>query len=155
MLGFKNEKFLRTASSLMNFFKKDTDYLIGSKPNMGMETPFEENDLTSDQIRYKRTQMLVRKMPSIRLWGVTNSFAKAVNKRLKLIRRKNWAEIIDLKILIINNLNDIVVDPKKIRNMQKRLKNSEIIEFDNTEHEIFMEKDIYRKKLWENIDKFL
>ena len=155
MLGFKNEKFLRTASSLMNFFKKDTDYLIGSKPNMGMETPFEDNDLTSDQMRYKRTQMLVRKMPSIRLWGVTNSFAKAVNKRLKLIRRKNWAETIGLKILIINNLNDIVVDPKKIRNMQKRLKNSEIIEFDNTEHEIFMEKDIYRKKLWKNIDKFL
>ena len=92
MLGFKNEKFLRTASSLMNFFKKDTDYLIGSKPNMGMETPFEDNDLTSDQMRYKRTQMLVRKMPSIRLWGVTNSFAKAVNKRLKLIRRKNWAQ---------------------------------------------------------------
>ena len=48
---------------------------------MGIETPFEENDLTTDQDRYKRTQMLVRKMPSIRLWGVTNSFAKAVKQK--------------------------------------------------------------------------
>ncbi len=113
MLGFKNERFLKTASSIMNFFKKDTDYLIGSKPNMGNEVPFEENDLTSDPIRYKRTQMLVREKPSVRLWGVTNGFAKAVNKRFKIIRKKNWAEQINIKILIINSLSDRVVYPKK------------------------------------------
>ena len=55
---------------------------------MGIETPFEENELTTDQKRYERTQMLVRKMPSIRLWGVTNGFAKAVNKRFEIIREK-------------------------------------------------------------------
>ena len=54
MLGFKNERFLKTTSSLMNFFRKDTDYLIGSQPNMGAETPFEKNDLTSDKKIYKR-----------------------------------------------------------------------------------------------------
>ncbi len=155
MLGFKNENFLKTASSLMNFFKKDTDYLIGSNPNMGIETPFEENELTTDQRRYKRTQMLVRKMPSVRLWGVTNGFAKAVNKRFKIIREKNWAEQISLNILIINSLNDKVVYSKKISEMSKRLKKSIIINFDNCEHEIFMEKDTHRKKLWREIDNFL
>ena len=155
MLGFKNENFLRTASSLMNFFKKDTDYLIGSKPNMGIETPFEENDLTTDQDRYKRTQMLVRKMPSIRLWGVTNSFAKAVNKRFKLIRSKNWAEQIDLKILILNSLKDRVVYSKKTSEMAKRLKKSTIINFNSCEHEVFMEKDEHRKKFWKEFDNFI
>ena len=71
----------------MNLTKKDTDYLIGSKPNMGIETPFKENDLTRDQ-RYERTLKLIRKNPSIRLWGVTNSFAKAVNQRFKIIKKK-------------------------------------------------------------------
>ena len=155
MLGFKNEKFLKTVSSLMNFFKKDTDYLIGSKPNMGKETPFEENDLTTDQRRYKRTQMLVRKMPSIRLWGVTNRFAKAVNKRFKLIRSKNWAEQISLKILIINSLKDRVVYSKSTIEMAKRLKNSRIINFENCEHEILMEQNQYREKMWRAIDNFL
>ena len=28
MLGFKNEKFLRSVSSVMNIFAKDTDYLL-------------------------------------------------------------------------------------------------------------------------------
>ncbi len=155
MLGFKNESFLRIASSIMNFLKKDTDYLIGSKPNMGIETPFEENDLTTDHGRYKRTQMLVRKMPSIRLWGVTNSFAKAVNYRFKLIRTKKWAEKIKLKILIINNINDKVVCSDKINEMQKRLENSQIIEFKETQHEIFMEKDEFRLRLWDKIEEFL
>tara|TARA_B100000575_G_scaffold174793_1_gene140125 strand:+ start:85 stop:1041 length:957 start_codon:yes stop_codon:yes gene_type:complete len=154
MLGFKNEKFLRAASSLMNFLKKDTDYLIGSKPNMGIETPFEENDLTSDKVRYKRTQMLVRKRPSLRLWGVTNGFAKAVRKRFKNIRRKNWAEKIGTNILIINSLNDRVVYSKKTIEMSKRLRNCNLINFDNCEHEIFMEKDIHRKVLWKKIDNF-
>ena len=155
MLGFKNERFLKTASSIMNVFKKDTDYLLGSKPNMGIETPFEENDLTTDRDRYERTLRLVREKPEIRLWGVTNSFAKAVNKRLKILRQKNWAEKINIKILIINSLNDKVVDSKKIDVMSKRLKNSQIINFKNCEHEIFMEKDIHRKRMWDSISEFL
>jgi lysophospholipase len=155
MLGFKNEGFLITASSLMNLLKKDTDYLLGSKPNMGKETPFNENDLTSDPERYDRIINLVRKYPNIRLWGVTNAFAKAVNKRFKKIRTKGWAEKIELDILIINNLSDRVVDSNKIKVMQKRLKNCHSIEFSETEHEIFMEKTIFREKMWKAIDNFL
>ena len=122
---------------------------------MGLETPFNENDLTSDRGRYKRIINLVRKHPDIRLWGVTNAFAKAVNNRLKVIRRKNWAEEINLNILIVNNKKDKVVDANKINAMHKRLKNSQMIEFQNTEHEIFMEKDSSRKVLWDKLDKFL
>jgi len=155
MLGFKNERFLKAASSIMNIFRKDTDYLLGSKPNMGKETPFNENDLTSDRKRYQRALELVRKRPSIRLWGVTNAFAKAVNKRFKTIRKKNWVEEINTEILIINNIKDRVVDSKKTKEVTKRLVNKKIIEFYETEHEIFMEKDNYREKLWNSIDNFL
>ena len=155
MLGFKNEKFLRMASSLMNCFRKDTDYLLGSKPSMGKETPFEVNDLTTDRGRYKRALDMVRKKPDIRLWGVTNSFAKAVNKRFKIIRKKGWAESIDLKILIINNINDKVVDSNKIDQMNLRLPNAKTVYFKSTEHEIFMEKDIFREVLWGSVDNFL
>jgi lysophospholipase len=155
MLGFKNEGFLRAASSLMNLTKKDTDYLIGSKPNMGVETPFNENDLTGDSKRYERTLKLVRKYPSIRLWGITNSFAKAVNQRFKIIRKKGWVEKIETKVLVINSLEDKVVDSKKTIKTIKRLKNYEIINFKDCEHEIFMERDIHRKRMWNKIDKFL
>ena len=151
----KNERFLRTASSLMNIFKKDTDYILGSKPNMGKEIPFEENDLTTDKDRYKRILQLVRKKPDIRLWGVTNGFAKAVNKQFKVIRQKSWVESIKPKVLIINNTQDRVVSAQKTNEIHKRLPNSEMITFDTTEHEIFMEKDIHRKRLWNSIDQFI
>ena len=155
MLGFKNEGFLKAASSLMNLTKKDTDYLIGSKPNMGVETPFKKNDLTRDTERYERTLKLVRKHPSIRLWGVTNSFAKAVNQRFKIIRKKGWVEEIETKVLVINSLEDRVVDPVKTLKTIKRLKNYEIIDFKDCEHEIFMEREIHRNRMWNKIDNFL
>ena len=44
---------------------------------------------------------------------------------------------------------------EKINIMKKRLKKSRIIKFEETEHEIFMEKDIHREKMWNAIDKFL
>ncbi|MFL2823854.1 MAG: serine aminopeptidase domain-containing protein [Alphaproteobacteria bacterium] len=122
---------------------------------MGVETSFEENDLTTDIFRYKRTQSLVRNHPTLRLWGVTNGFAKAINERFKIIRQKGWVEKINMKILVFNNLKDRVVDANKIESTAARLPNKEIITFSNTEHEIFMEKDIYRKKMWEKIDAFL
>ena len=58
-------------------------------------------------------------------------------------------------ILIINSLEDRVVYSKKTIEMAKRLKNSNIINFENCEHEIFMEKDEFRLKLWDKIEKFL
>ena len=155
MLGFRNEKFLRSVSSVMNIFAKDTDYLIGSKPNMGQETPYEENDLTTDRFRYKRTQSLVRIHPSLRLWGVTNAFARAVNERFKIIRQEGWVEKIGTRILVLNNLKDRVVDAKKIETTTLRLPNKEIVTFPDTEHEIFMEKDIHREKMWQKIDTFI
>ncbi len=155
MLGFKNEGFLKAASAFMNLAKKDTDYLVGSKPNMGVETPFKENDLTRDPKRYERTLKLVRKHPSIRLWGITNSFAKAVNQRFKIIRKKGWVEEIETKVLVINSLEDRVVDPVKTLKTIKRLKNYEIIDFKDCEHEIFMERDSHRNRMWNKIEKFL
>ena len=152
---FKNEKLLLPFIELASFLFNKENYLIGSKPNMGIETSYDENDLTSDRERYKRIQLLVRKEPNIRLWGVTNGFAKAVNKRFSVIRKKDWAEQINLKILIINSLKDKVVDSNKTIMMSKRLKNSTIVNFDNCKHEIFMEKNKYREKMWKKIDSFL
>ena len=155
MLGFKNEILLMPIIAILSLFSKNDSYLLVSKPNMGKETPFENNDVTTDKFRYERTQRLVRKAPNLRLWGVTISWAKAVKNRLKSMRAKNWAEKIKTKVLIINNLNDQVVDPDKINIMSKRLSESSIIEFNSTKHEIFMEKDIYRRELWKGIDNYL
>ena len=155
MLGFKKEGFLLFLVSILNLFGKDESYLVGSQPNMGIETPFNENDLTSDQFRYERTLRLIRKSPNIRLWGITVAWANAAKKRLEIIRKKGWAEKIKTNILIINCLEDRVVDSKKISTLSNRLPNCSVIEFSSTEHEIFMEKDVYRKRLWKEIDNHL
>ena len=92
MLGFKYEKILFLLSNCMRIFSTKNKYFLFSKPNMGKETPFEKNDLTSDINRYKRTQKLVRKKPSIRLWGITNAWVNATKDSLSKMRKKNWYE---------------------------------------------------------------
>ena len=155
MLGFKNEKLLNILIGLFSFFVSSKSYFPGSKPNMGLETPFEKNDLTTDYKRYRRTQNLVRKLPDIRLWGVTYAWVKAVKKRFNKIRKENWAENIKNDILIINSLKDRVVSSKKIIEMHKRLPNSKIINYSNAEHEVLMEDDKKRAKFWKNFDEFM
>ncbi len=155
MLGFKNEKLLLPFIEIASFLFNKENYLIGSKPNMGIETPFEENDLTCDESRYLRTQKLVRLKPEIRLWGVTNAWSKAVKLIFMYIREKDWAENIETEILFINSKNDTVVSPKHVTEFSKRFKNAQIVNFDNCKHEIFMEKNLYREILWSKIDEFI
>ena len=155
MLGFKKEKVLNVILYLAALLLPSENYFPGSRPNMGLETPFEDNDLTSDFNRYTRTQKLVRMQPEIRLWGVTIAWVKAVNKHLKIIRKPEWAKKIKSKILIINSLKDRVVCSNKINEMHQKLPNSQIINFLKAEHEVLMETDDIRKKFWVNFDEFL
>jgi lysophospholipase len=155
MLGFKNESLL-TLITLLSFpFVKKDEYLFLSKPNFGKETPFIENDLTNDIMRYERTLNLVRLYPEIRLWGITNAWAQAVRIRLKELRNDSVIKNTETKILVFNSLQDSVVDPNKIIRTISKMKNSTIINFENCKHEILMEKDIYRKELWNEFDQFI
>tara|TARA_B100000131_G_C18027901_1_gene577190 strand:+ start:148 stop:1104 length:957 start_codon:yes stop_codon:yes gene_type:complete len=155
MLGFKNEMILNMVLNMANLLLPSKKYFPGSRPNMGLETPFEDNDLTSDYDRYTRTQKLVRIQPDIRLWGVTIAWVNAVNKRLKQMRKPKWAEEIKSEILIINSLKDRVVCSDKIYEMHKRLPNSQVVNFTNAGHEVLMENDKIRREFWINFDEFI
>ncbi len=155
MLGFKNEKILMFLATIFKIFSSKTSFFPFSRPNMGKETPFKGNDLTNDPFRYKRTQRLVRLKPEIRLWGVTITWVNAVKKIFSSIRKKSLKLEINTKVLIFNSINDKVVSPKKTIEMANRLKNCEVINLPDIEHEIFMEKSIHRKKMWNELDIFL
>ena len=155
MLGFSYEKLLFALSSITGIFSNKESYFPGSKPNMGNETAFEDNELTNDRTRYTRTQKLVRKLPIVRLWGVTNSWVNAVKKNLIKIRQETWLRSIQTRILIINPLEDKVVNPKKTIQIANKLPFCKIININGVKHEILMEKDKFRQIFWEHFDDFL
>tara|TARA_Y100000748_G_scaffold302334_1_gene304324 strand:- start:960 stop:1919 length:960 start_codon:yes stop_codon:yes gene_type:complete len=155
MLGFSYEKMLFALSGIASIFSNKESYFLGSKPNMGNETAFEDNELTSDPKRYARTQKLVRKFPNIRLWGVTNSWVSAVKNNLRKIRQESWLESIQTRILIINPLEDRVVNSKKTIQIANKLPICKIININGVQHEILMEKDKLRAIFWKHFDNFL
>ncbi len=153
MLGFKFEPFLFFLSIIMRIIGRKRNFFPFSRPNMGKETPFKLNDLTSDYFRYKRTQELVRKHPVIRLWGVTNAWVFAVKKSLSKIRKRSWLNQLDIPITIINPLNDKVVCSKKTRNLSLNISNCNLFNIEKCEHEILMENNTLRGEFWEIFDK--
>ena len=155
MLGFRNETLLKFIFKIIYPFVNKSNFMFGSNPNMGKETPFEKNDLTTDKNRYLRTQKLIKKCPKMRLWGVTYKWVNAAINRLSYLRKNNWLKNINTKILILNSTNDKVVDAKKTLEISKKILNCELINFNNVEHEIYMERDIYRDLMWQKIDKFI
>ena len=113
MLGFKNELVLSSLTFFLNLIIDDKSYFLLSKPNMGRESPFKNNNVTSDRRRYERTQKLVRIDPSVRLWGVTLGWVNAAKKKLNSIRKEVRTNKLNTPILLINSSDDKVVDPKK------------------------------------------
>ncbi len=155
MLGFKYERVLFFIATMIKNFANKENYFFLSKPNMGKETPFTQNDLTSDYERYTRTQRLVRKLPKIRLWGVTNAWICAAKDSFIKIRKKTWAKKIETPIYIVNPLNDKVVSSDKTIEMAKKLKNCKVFNISNCEHEILMEKDQLRNQFWNIFDNYM
>ena len=155
MLGFKYEKALFGICNLIKIFGKKEDYFPLSKPNMGKETPFDQNDLTSDYKRYKRTQKLVRKKPSIRLCGTTNAWVNTVKNSLLKMRKKEWYKKIKTPICIVSPVKDKVVYHIKTEEMAKNLPNCKIVKINNCEHEILMENDKLRSQFWNIFDNFI
>ena len=155
MLGLKREFLLKLLSNLAHSFGKKDAYFWGIKPNMGKEISFNKNQVTSDKLRYSRTQKILRKNPNLKLWGVTNSWAFSVKNHLNQIRKPGWAENINTKILIMNSVKDEVVDSKSTAKIAERISQCKIVNFYNAKHEILMEQDVYRNKFWKNFDKFI
>ena len=96
-----------------------------------------------------------------------NEYRSGYAEMLKhgIIRDKNYFEQLsqykspensDIEdyILVLNSLDDKVVSPVEINKICKKLKNSRVIEFKQAKHEIFMEKDVYRKIMWREIDNY-
>ena len=89
----------------------------------------------------------------------TNSFHEMskneIKNYFKIMRKSHWAGEINTKILVFNSLEDKVVDARKTTKLLKNNKNIKIINLTNIKHEIFMEKDSERSRLWSIIDDFL
>jgi lysophospholipase len=139
---------------LMMLFGKKNEFVFGMAARDPLDMSFKEQLVTSDRIRFDRTQNLIAAYPELRLAGPDWSWLSAAYASMARVTADGFAEAVKTPALVYGAGKDRIVHTSAVRELAKRLANCTYIEFEVAEHEILMENDIVRTKFWKGFDEF-
>lgn len=134
---------------------KGEGFTPGGKGNDGVATPFEQNRVTTDPVRYARNNAILRADPELALCGPTWNWAGEAFASMRMVRHKGFGQRITCPLLIVGAAHDRIVnqgpDVSLIRNVKRGL----FVLFSDAEHELVQECDEVRRIFWKAADAFL
>jgi lysophospholipase len=118
--------------------------------------PFEGNVLTSDPVRYARSASVLAANPDLGLGLWTIGWAHAAFRLWERFEDPEYArEILSPPMLVIGSGADKVVDLSATERFVNRQRSARLIVIAGAEHEILMERDVFRDQFWAAFDKFI
>jgi lysophospholipase len=132
-----------------------TDFVWGMATRDQLKLPFARQIVTSDPGRYARNQALLAADPELRLNGPTWGWLGAALAAIALTRSPGYAEVIETSSLLFGAGKDRVCDTEALRIFAGRMPKAQYAEIAGAEHEILMERDVFRAQLWLTVDTFL
>lgn len=123
-------------------------YALGQKPYRREDHPFEGNRWTSDPVRYGWMQDMYDHHPEFAPHGAKWGWVQAAQRSCNLLERV--IDRLELPQLLLATPNDRAVSGAA----QNRFVRASKLEFPDSGHEIFMERDIIRNQAWAAIDDF-
>lgn len=118
-----------------------------------LKLPFEKQIVTSDPVRYGRTQALLAAHPALRVGGPTWGWLAAATRAIATL--PGLAKKITLPVLICDVGDDLVCNSKASVRFAARLPRGTHMMVAGSRHEILMERDVYRDQFWAAFDSFL
>jgi lysophospholipase len=134
---------------------KESEYAWGMEGHDPHRISFERQLCTSDAARFERTQAILRAMPDIRLAGPTWGWIESAYRSMHAMAAPGYAEAIKTPTLIVGAGKDRIVLTEATRRFVARLKHGRYVELSDAEHEILMEQDAIRERLWAAFDAFV
>ena len=110
---------------------------------------------TTDEMRFARTQAVLKANPALRLAGPTWHWISAAYRSMKQQTRPGYAEAIKAPALIVGAGRDRIVLTGAEREFAAHLPNGQYVELEDSEHEILMENDTIRARFWNAFDEFV
>jgi lysophospholipase len=132
-----------------------TDFVWGMAARDPLEMGFENQIVTSDPVRFQRTQDFLRTHPDLRTAGPTWGWVAAAYKSLAHFAARNYAEQISTPALIIGACHDRICVTDDARRFAQRMPACHYVEISGAEHEILMERDVFRTPWWGAFDDFV
>jgi lysophospholipase len=120
-----------------------------------MVVPFEDNRQTSDRVRFERFNKVLEAAPELGIGGPTLGWLGSAGKAMKALRRRDAGPNMKLPCLVLAAGNDRIVSTPMIEDFVARTKAAAYVEIPGAEHELMMERDIYRDQFWAAFDAFV
>ena len=139
----------------LNRHSPSEDFVWGMARRDQLGRPFEAQIVTSDRQRYQRTQDALAAHPALRLNGPTWGWLAAALRSILQLHQPGYPEAIATPAMIWAAGDDRVCNSDALRAFAARMPHARCHTIAGAEHEILMERDIYRDQLWGDFDSFM
>ena len=145
----------RRVCRLENLFGQKSQFVFGMKERDPLKMTFNDQLVTSDPLRFARTQGFLREHPDVRLAGPTWGWLEAAYRSMEAMHVPGYVETITTPLLVVGAGRDRIVDTAGVRDLATRLPNTRYEEIADAEHEILMESNAIRARFWQEFDEFM
>lgn len=117
--------------------------------------PFAGNSLSSDAGRYQRTAAMLHAVPDLGIGDPTIGWANAAFHLMRQFEDADYPRRTLTPILVIAGGADRIIATPAIESFASRLKAGRVITLPYAQHEILMERDMFRAQFWAAFDGFI
>lgn len=117
--------------------------------------PFDNNPLTSDAVRFARTQHWLEMFPELSIGSPTIGWFWTVSRALKRLQKPEFGLAYSVPSLVITAGSDAVVSSRASEAVCRYAPMMGHININGANHEILMERDAYRAQFWAAFDAFV
>ncbi len=140
------------AASLAGF---SDAYVPGGSDVATEELGFEENNLTSDRVRFERFKKVLEAAPELGSGSPTNGWLHAAFRSMRELSASSFPGRIKVPVLILSAANDKIVSSEAIQNFATRARMCRLTDIPGARHEIMQERQTFREEFWAAFDKFI
>jgi lysophospholipase len=130
-------------------------YVPGGNAELTGATPFPNNQLTSDPVRYARNAAILIEDPTLGIGSPTVAWADTAFRAMHAFRAGDYPSNIRQPILMIAAGHDTVVSTPAIEEFAYHLRAGSHLVIAGARHEILQEQDRYRGQFWAAFDAFV
>jgi len=130
-------------------------YVPGGTTELTGSTPFVNNPVTSDPVRYARNAAIIAEDPTLGLAAPTIAWVDTSFKAMRAFKAIDYPGQIRQPVLILAAGADSIVSTPAIEEFSYHMRAGSQIVIAGARHEILQEQDRYREQFWAAFDAFV
>lgn len=130
-------------------------YVFGLGPYGERQRRFEGNPLTRDEDRFRHTHAQIDREPALAIGGPTFGWVDSALRSIRLVNRPGYLGRISVPVLLLSAEEEKIVSNEGQRRLAAMLPDCRLVSVAGARHELMMERDEIRIRVWAEIDGFL